>query len=47
MVMKLDQRQDQVLIETALVELTGRDFLTLGIELGLADIPGSSSVRGR
>ena len=46
MVMKLDQRQDQVLIETALVELTGRDFLTLGIELGLADIPGSNEVGG-
>ncbi len=46
MVMKLDQRQDQVLIETALVELTGRDFLTLGIELGLADIPGSNQVGG-
>jgi len=46
MVQRLDQRQDQVLIETALVELTGRDFLTLGIELGLADIPGSNQIGG-
>lgn len=36
---KLDQRQDQVLIETALIELTGRTGLELGVELGLADIP--------
>jgi general secretion pathway protein D len=36
---KLDQRQDQVLIETALIELTGRTGLDLGVELGLADIP--------
>jgi general secretion pathway protein D len=46
MVQRLDQRQDQVLIETALVELTGRDFLTLGVEFGLADIPGSNEVGG-
>lgn len=31
---RLDQRQDQVLIETALIELTGRNVLDLGIELG-------------
>ncbi len=37
---RLDQRQDQVLIETALIELSGRDFLNIGVELGLADIPG-------
>jgi len=37
---KLDERQDQVLIETALVELSGSDFRDLGVELGGADIPG-------
>lgn len=37
----LDQPQDQVLIETALIELSGRDFLDIGVELGGADIPGS------
>lgn len=37
---RLDRRQDQVLIETALIELTGRDFLDIGVELGFADIPG-------
>lgn len=37
----LDQPQDQVLIETALIELSGRDFLDIGVELGGADIPGT------
>ncbi|MDA1266107.1 MAG: hypothetical protein O2816_13585 [Planctomycetota bacterium] len=37
---RLDERQDQVLIETALIELSSRDFLDIGVELGLADIPG-------
>ncbi len=37
---RLDRRQDQVLIETALIELTGQDFLDIGVELGFADIPG-------
>ena len=37
---KLDARQDQVLIETALVELSGSDFRDLGVELSAADIPG-------
>jgi len=37
----LDQPQDQVLIETALIELSGRDFLDIGVELGGADIPGA------
>ena len=40
LVNRLDQRQDQVLIETALIELSGRDILNIGVELGLADIPG-------
>jgi general secretion pathway protein D len=34
----LDQRADQVLIETALIELSGTDFLDIGVELGFADI---------
>jgi general secretion pathway protein D len=40
----LDQPQDQVLIETALIELSGRDFLDLGVELGGANIPGGDGV---
>jgi general secretion pathway protein D len=40
LIKRLDQRQDQVLIETALIELSGRDILNIGVELGLADIPG-------
>ncbi len=42
----LDQRQPQVLIETALIELTGQDIYDLGIELALADIPGIGSTGG-
>lgn len=38
---RLDQPQDQVLIETALIELSGRDFRDIGIELGGADIPNT------
>ena len=38
LIQRLDERQDQVLIETALVELTGQDSLNLAIELGLAEI---------
>ncbi len=40
---RLDLRQDQVLIETALIELSGRDNLDLGVELGVADVPGSGT----
>ncbi len=40
---QLDRRQDQVLIETALIELTGSDFLDIGFELAGADIPASGS----
>jgi general secretion pathway protein D len=43
---RLDERQDQVLIETALIELSSRDFLDIGVELGLANIPGMGSVGG-
>ncbi|MBI5433628.1 MAG: hypothetical protein HZA52_12430, partial [Planctomycetes bacterium] len=46
MIQKLDRRQDQVLIETALVELTGNNFRDLGVELGLADIPGVGQTGG-
>ena len=42
----LDQRQDQVLIETALIELTGSDFLDIGVELGSADIPDGAGDLG-
>ena len=41
LIQQLDRRQDQVLIETALIELSGRDSLDIGVELGLADIPTS------
>ena len=40
LIQQLDRRQDQVLIETALIELSGRDSLDIGVELGLADLPG-------
>ncbi len=43
---RLDRRQDQVLIETALVELSGRDTLDLGVELGGATIPGVGETGG-
>jgi general secretion pathway protein D len=40
LVRQLDRRQDQVLIETALIELTGTGELDIGVELGLADVEG-------
>lgn len=46
LVERLDRRQDQVLIETALVELSSSDFLDIGVELGLADIPGMGETGG-
>jgi len=42
----LDKRQDQVLIETALIELSGSDFLDIGVELGGANIPGVDETGG-
>jgi len=42
----LDRRQDQVLIETALIELSGSDFLDIGVELGGANIPGADETGG-
>lgn len=41
LVQRLDRRQDQVLIETALIELSGDNLLDIGVELGLADIDSS------
>ena len=38
LIRQLDRRQDQVLIETALIELTGNEALDLGVEWALADI---------
>jgi len=46
LVQRLDQRQDQVLIETALVELSARDFLDVGVELGFADVPATDDYGG-
>jgi len=40
LIRQLDRRQDQVLIETALIELTGTDFRELGVEWALADTTG-------
>ncbi len=40
LIRQLDRRQDQVLIETALIELTGTDFRELGVEWALADTLG-------
>ncbi len=41
LILRLDRRQDQVLIETALIEVSGNNSLDLGVELGFADLPGS------
>jgi general secretion pathway protein D len=41
LVFRLDQRQDQVLIETALIELSAIDSMRIGVELGLADAIGN------
>ncbi len=40
LIRQLDRRQDQVLIETALIELTGTDFRDIGFEWALADTNG-------
>lgn len=42
----LDQRQDQVLIETALIELSGTDLLELGVEVGGAKLPPVDDATG-
>lgn len=43
LVRQLDRRQDQVLIETALIELSGTDFRDLGVELAFADVMGDGA----
>jgi general secretion pathway protein D len=43
LIRQLDRRQDQVLIETALIELTGSNLLDLGVELGGVDLPGAGT----
>jgi general secretion pathway protein D len=40
LIRQLDQRQHQVLIETALIELTGSELTNLGVEWALADTMG-------
>lgn len=40
---RLDRRQMQVLLETALIELTTNDALKLGVELGIVNLPPSGS----
>src|SRR5262245_8971964 len=40
LIRQLDRRQDQVLIESALIELTGTDFRDIGIEWALGDVQG-------
>src|SRR5262249_30734331 len=37
LIRQLDRRQDQVLIESALIELTGNDFRDIGVEWAFAD----------
>ena len=44
LIKRLDHRQDQVLIETALIELSGQDQLDLAVELGGANLPGAFGV---
>ena len=46
LIVQLDKRQDQVLIETALIELTGNTLTDIGVELGFADVPGPDSEGG-
>ena len=46
LIRRLDKRQPQVLIEMALIELTGTDLFDLGVELSLADIPGVGAAGG-
>lgn len=43
LIQRLDRRQEQVLIETALIELSGQNNLDIGVELGGADLPGTGS----
>ncbi|HKX46323.1 MAG TPA: secretin N-terminal domain-containing protein, partial [Planctomycetota bacterium] len=46
LIRSLDRRANQVLIETALIELSSDDFTDIGVELGLAEIPGVGETAG-
>jgi len=41
LIRQLDKRQDQVLIESALIELTGTEFRDIGVEWALGDVTGA------
>jgi general secretion pathway protein D len=43
LIQRLDRRQEQVLIETALVELSDQDSFNLSVELGLAELSGAGN----
>jgi general secretion pathway protein D len=43
LIRQLDRRQDQVLIESALIELTSTDFRDIGIEWALGDVVGQGA----
>ena len=45
LIKELDVRQDQVLIEAALIELSTQDLASFGIELGLIDVGGTDYKR--
>ena len=42
LIRQLDRRQDQVLIETALIELSGNDLTSIGVEWLLGNLPGDN-----
>ena len=46
LIQRLDRRQHQVLIETALIELTTTDMFDIGVELGFARVPGAGDQDG-
>jgi len=46
LIRSLDRRQDQVLIETALIELSSDNLIDIGVELGLADLPSADGSGG-
>ena len=46
LIQRLDQRQEQVLIETALIELSDQNSFNLTVELGLADLAGGDGQFG-
>lgn len=46
LIRSLDRRQDQVLIETALIELSSNNLVDIGVELGLADLPSADGTGG-